>query len=551
MKKLILCFPILFLCQHLFAQVDWSVQVLDSTALKINRIENTENGSLYRVIGRRPSSLLELELQKLDSTGMNVQQVTVQIPGTNPSLATFSADTVLDRLVLCGQWEDSSQFFLWLMVFDYNLQFQDSALYPLQKSKIDQLLVKGGGKDISGNSYIIYNYRDAFDQLWGRGVCKRETAGTYQTNQFKAGQAPGDGLFINDCFVAPPGIIWVGGARRESLSGNFIYFEKINSTLSTGFEIKDQLIQGNNFINQVTSLHVYTTSVNSQVIISGSIYGLAPGDTLLRSHGFIRAYTANGTLRWNYQNAEVRNYIKVVGKNSYVHAIGSNNKVPSGLDTRITRLFLKDGVLNWNRYYGNKSIPADLCIERDGSLLIVGERERTSSIPGGATAKLRSYMLTRYSKAGKRLYDYLFNWNLPAGFSAAQSAFTDVATGPSGKYFAAGWNSLSTSSAGGIQKADSVVVTRFGNGSLRLGESRTQKELIAYPNPCRDELFVELPIEPTEVRLVNATGSKVKGPFWEMRGQRLRIAVQHLSPGMYVMEIKTDAGDRLIKFVKE
>lgn len=551
MKKFYLCFLLLFVYHKLSAQVDWSVQDLDSNALKINLIESTEDGSLYRIIGRTPTSLLELELQKLDSGGIAVQQVYMQIPGSNPLLATFTADTAQDRLIFCGQWEDNSQFFLWLMVYDYNLQFQDSALYTLQKSKTDQVLVKGGGKDQSGNCYIIYNYRDAFDQLWGRGICKKEITGTYKTNQFKAGQNPGDGIFINDCFVSPPGIIWVCGARKETVTGNFIYLEKISSSLSTGFEIKDQLIQGNNFTNQVSSLHVYTNSLNSQVVISGSIYGLAPGDTLLRSHGFIRSYTSNGVLRWNYQNANVRDYIKVLGKNSYAHAIGTNNKIPSGLDTRITRLFLKDGVLDWNRYYGNKSVASDMCIERDGSLLIVGERERKASLPAGGTTGIRSYMLTRYSKAGKRLYDYLYNWNLPAGFTAARSAFTHVTTGPSGKYFAGGWNTISVSSGSSIQKSDSVVIMRFGNGALRMGDTNTENELIVYPNPCKERVFVDLPAEPINIRLMNATGSELKNIDWNFNGARLKMEVQHLIGGLYLLEINTDYGNYVLKFMKE
>jgi hypothetical protein len=551
MKKLILFLPVLLVCQPLSAQVDWSVQASDSAELKINRIENIEDGSLYRVMGRNPSSQLELDLQKLDTSGLVSQQVTLQLPGNNPSLATFNADTVQDRLVLCGQWEDNSQFFLWLMVFDYNLQFQDSALYSLQKSKTDQLTVKGGGKDLLGNSYIIYNYRDANDLLWGRGVCKKETSGTYKTNQFKAGQSPGDGLFINDCFVAPPGIIWVGGARKETATGNFIYLEKINSSLSTGFEIKDQLIPGNTFINQVTSLHVYTNNANSQVVIGGAVYGLAPGDTVFRSHGYIRAYTANGALRWNFQNADVRNYVKVIGKYSYVHAIGTNNKISSGLDTRITRLFLKDGVLNWNRYYGNKSIPIDLCIERDGSLLIVGERERIASLPAGGTIPLRSYMLTRYSKAGKRLYDYLFNWSLQAGFAAGRSAFTDVATGPTGKYFASGWNSLSVSSGSTIQKSDSLVIMRFGNGSLRTGNSISEGELLAYPNPGREDVYIDLPEQLTDIHLLSSHGAEQPLLQWEKNDSKLRIPIQHLQPGMYILEIQTESGNHYLKFIKE
>ncbi len=548
-KNLILIF-LLSLSLSLKAQTGWNLTENDALATKLSMLENTPNGNIYLLTYDYNQAPYSYKIRLFDSTGTQLNQVTVNVSGGLPSIRAFLIDTVQQRLLISTQTSDAVQFNMHLKVMDYNLTDTDSASFSLLKTSVDSLEFFGGGIDNASNKFLIYRYRDLADQIWGRGICRKNAAGTYKTSLAKAGQASNDGYTIRDFTVTPSGNIFIGGSRKESLYGNFFFLEKLNSSMTLVFEIKDQLIPGNFEDNHVSSLHVYTTNTNSQVVVSGTMYGLAPGDTMNRCHGVIRCYTYNGNLKWNYQTWEVRDFVKSISKSSYVHSIGNSSNNPSGYDTKIYRLFLKDGVLHWQRYFGNKSKAVHLQVENDGSLIICGDKQYTYPLQGGGTLKTRSYMLLRYSKYGKKLFDFNFSWNLPFNPTQLQSGFTDIVRGRSTYYYAAGFSHYVYNN-GGTQTADSILLQQFSNGSLRMENGISdEKPLSIHPNPARESISFELPDQVKDIQLTNNSGVQVAIRFIQNENT-YTCDISGLAPGMYLLSVQTESVQMSSKFIKE
>lgn len=554
MKKLILFLLPLFVVINSTAQTGWQLVAEDQQTQKLNLVESNEEGAFFQLRFNSSNPSYTYSLEVIDSTGTSTYVSTFSLPdsGYNHKVVSFQTDTVMNRILVISQYEDNQNYYMHMLVLNYFLTPQDSMHFGVSKSNADQLIVNGGGMDYAFNKFIIYNYRDALDQIWTRGIARKTISGSLKANLFKAGQASNDGIFINDCVVTPTGFIYLGGARKESLSGNFIYFEKVNSNFTTIYEIKDQMIQNNTYTNHVSSIHVYNNTSSSQVIIAGTIYGLAPGDTVIRSHGFIRSYNYIGLQKWNFENYEVRDYKKVIGMDSHVHAVGTYNKTVSGLDTKITRLVLKDGSVDWNRYYPNKSTPLSLQIEKDGSLLIGGDKNMTITLADGTNKTIRSYMLIRYSKRGKRLYEFNNNWILPENATTAAGGFTDIATGRSGNYYASGWEHITSSFAGTDAYFDSVRTIQFTNGALRTAtETANNEKLVIRPNPARNEILFD-----SESQIIDFIIADVKGGITpienlQQEGVAYRCDISTLSPGMYILKVRTDYGWKSTKFIKE
>lgn len=534
------------------AQTGWKNTLSDSLTQKLCFIESYSDGNFYSLTFDYSQSGQNFLLSKIDSGGFTIGQISFTL-GTNvPKIKSFSIDTVQQKLVVISQSEDVSNYEMRMTTFDYSLIANDSLLFMLSKTNIDSLNVAGGGLDNFGDKFIIYTSRDINDQIWSRAICKKNASGTIKTNTVKVGQASNDGFYINDCIVTPTGSIYIGGSRKESLYGNYFYFEKLNASMATIFEVKEQLVTFNTENNHVSSIHVYTTTSASHVVVGGTIFGLAPGDTVNRCHGIIRSYTYNGVLRWNYENLEVRDYKKVIGKNSYVHAIGTNNVGTTGLDTKITRLFIKDGVVDWNRYFGSKSTPNSLIIEKDGSLLIGGDKLVTIPKPGGGNLSARTYMLIRYSKYGKKLYDFNNAWTIPSATSFVSGMTTDIACGKNGQYFIAGYNRMIYNNGVGNTVADSISFFQFTNGALRYElPAKSDIELTIRPNPATSEITFDCNFQILDMMVINSTGAKTPIEELSQDGSSYHCNISMLSPGIYILKVRTEKGWEAKPFIKK
>ncbi len=544
---LLFCFSVI----GLQAQVGYNRNFPDTLQRKINEIESLPDGSYFRLTSPDSLSGLAYQISAYDTAGTVTLQTQLLVPESNGSVTRFQIDTVTQRLLVGMQSEDSGTFYLRQLVLNYNLQAIDSFTVTGSKIKWKAVALKGCGVDLSGNQFLIYSSQDLITEFWSRCVSRKTLSGALKNNVITVGQSPNDGYYINDCVVTPSGNIYIGGARVESLFGNYLYFERLNSFVNTVFEKKDQLVPGNFFNNHVSSIHVYNSTSTSQVVIAGSIYGLAPGDTVLRSHGLISAYTSTGTLRWNYQNLEVRDYKKVIGKSSYVYAVGTNNLVPSGLDSKLTRLFLKDGVVDWNRYYGSKSIPRCLIVENDGNLVIAGEKEKLIALPSGLNLTARTFMLVKYSRSGKRLYDFDYPWHLPATSNFLYGNFTDLATGKFSYYYAAGHNRIGFDNGAPVF-ADSVVLQQFTNGALRIGNTQDVLSVLQlHPNPSSNFIHFLCEEDIIDLVLSDSKGRLIASEQVNQEGSSYTMNIQPLRPGVYVLQVRTETGWKSGRFIRE
>lgn len=553
MKKAFFLTAILFtLSTNLLAQIGWILSSSDNTTLKRNFIESLSNGSFYRLSTADSLSPNNYSLALIDSSGTTVHQIQLAIADSNPKVIAFSIDTITQHLCITEQSESTSAYYMHLKVFDYNLNYMDSLTWGVTKTSSLGIEVFGGGIDTANNKFIVYRSKDMFDQMWNRSICKKNAAGVIKNNIVKIGQAANDGFYINQVVVTPTGNIFIAGTRKESLYGNFFYVEKVNASFTTIFEVKDQLVLNSIDNNHVSSIHVVNSTANSAIVVGGTIYGLAPGDTIVRCHGVIRSYTSSGVLRWNFQNYEVRDYKVVKNRFSYVYAAGTNNKVSSGLDTKLTRLEFKDGTLDWNRYYENKSIPLCLEIEADKSFLIGGEKQSKITLPSGTILKVRSYMLVRYSKTGKRLYDYEHPWNATNELSTVQAAITDIATGYNHFYYAAGSSRIVQTTSGTTANFDSTSVIQFTNGSLRTGEEiPIEVSLNIRPNPAHGSILFTCESQVTDIVIYSMTGHIMKTESIDQEGITYSCNIGHLSPGTYVLRVMANKTWYTSKFVKE
>jgi hypothetical protein len=553
MKKVFIFIVLhLILSSNLPAQTGWIISSSDNSSLKRNFIEGLSNGSFFRLSTSDTLSPNLYSIALIDSSGTTVHQIEIAIPDSNPRVIAFTIDTITQHLCVTEQSESSSAYYMHLKVFDYNLNYMDSLTWGVTKTSSLGIEVYAGGIDTANNKFIVYRSQDMFDQMWTRNICRKNAAGVIKNNSVKIGQAANDGFYINQVVITPTGNIYFAGTRKESLFGNFFYVERVNANFNTIFEIKDQLVPNSIDNNHASSIHVVNSTANSAIVVCGTIYGLAPGDTTVRCHGVIRSYSSIGALKWNFQNYEVRDYKVVKSRFSYVYATGTNNKVPNGLDTRLTRLALKDGALDWNRYYENKSVPMCLEVEADKSFLIGGEKQSKITMPGGTILKVRSYMLIRYSKSGKRLYDYEHTWDVSNEPTAIRATITDIATGYNNYYYAAGNSRIEKTVLGTTTLYDSTSVVQFTNGSLRTSnEIPTEVSLNIRPNPAKGSIQFTCESQVTDLVIYSMTGQKMKTESIDQNGIAYTCNIEHLSPGTYVLRVMANKTWYTSKFVKE
>ena len=536
----------------LMGQVGWKFSTSDNSILKRNHIESLSNGSFFRLSTADTLSPSCYSLTLIDSSGTTLNQIELCIADSNPKVIAFTLDTITQRLCVTEQSESSSAYYMHLKVFDFNLNSMDSLTWGVTKTSSLGVDVFAGGIDTANNKFIVYRSKDMFDQMWNRSICRKNAAGVIKNNSVKIGQAANDGFYINEVVISPTGNIYIAGTRKESLYGNYFYLERVNANFTTIFEVKDQYVLNSIDNNHVSSIHLSNATANSPIIVGGTMFGLAPGDTIYRCHGVIRTYSANGMMRWNFQNYEVRDYKKVMARHTYVYAAGTNNKFASGLDTKISRLFLKDGVVDWHRYYGNKSTPLCLQVEADKSLLIGGEKQSNVTLPSGSILTIRSFMLLRYSKTGKRLYDYDHSWDVSNETSSIQGAITDIATGYNQYYYIAGTNRIVKNISGTNTTFDSTTVIQFTNGSMRTGEYiATEVTLNLRPNPAKSSILFTCENQVTDLVIYSMAGQKMKTESINQEGINYSCDIQHLSPGTYVLRVMANKTWYTSKFIKE
>lgn len=96
--------------------------------------------------------------------------------------------------------------------------------------------------------------------------------------------------------------------------------------------------------------------------------------------------------------------------------------------------------------------------------------------------------------------------------------------------------------------ASELIADFFGNSTtVSVSEVKTDPIYVsAYPNPVTDNLNIETNSSLRRVEIYNPIGRKV----FNSQGANSTISLEHVSPGIYLIQIETDAGITVRKIIK-
>lgn len=206
-----------------------------------------------------------------------------------------------------------------------------------------------------------------------------------------------------------------------------------------------------------------------------------------------------------------------------------------------------DGMGNviWENTYDDGSGELWWARERfDGTIVAAGSSDDNS------VAKDDGYIVKTDSQ-GNLLWDRLFNMNNEHAY------FRNIAFTPDSGYICAGFAFLGASMT---QDAWLVKLDSMGCDSAGCAAYTALPEVVIkdaadihlFPNPVQDVLQVEFDLpymSGLEWRIISLDGRLIKRRP-EFTEYRLQIPVTELSPGMYILELRTDTGRKTKRFVK-
>jgi hypothetical protein len=94
----------------------------------------------------------------------------------------------------------------------------------------------------------------------------------------------------------------------------------------------------------------------------------------------------------------------------------------------------------------------------------------------------------------------------------------------------------------------------FDCSSLVSTEQNNLVEINIYPNPFTDQLNIQIPelsLQPVSIRVLNLLGTTVFQTNIEFSENPERINLEHIPPGMYVIWIRNNNGERSFKVIKQ
>ena len=117
------------------------------------------------------------------------------------------------------------------------------------------------------------------------------------------------------------------------------------------------------------------------------------------------------------------------------------------------------------------------------------------------------------------------------------------------------FNSLVYSPVSDTINVQPINPTTFQDICFVLGTASIEKQrLLSYPNPVREELFLEsdAPISPNSIKLFDTTGRKLEPTIQALEPGRMALDTKSLLPGYYIIQVNRPLGEQLItRFVKQ
>jgi hypothetical protein len=208
--------------------------------------------------------------------------------------------------------------------------------------------------------------------------------------------------------------------------------------------------------------------------------------------------------------------------------------------------YLNDGTLVWDRRYANSAgsddILVDMVIDSVGSVYLAGWETANFTTN-------YNFMMVSYDSSGVFRYEMI--WSDPSGVGPDYAK--RIGMDSDGNFYLAGDG---TDNCDGNTFVNGFrwdfQVNKYGyNSSVGISESILDSQLILYPNPTADQLWVRwgsVAAKPVYLKVYDVSGRLMFDGH--MRSERISIPVQTWSSGIYIVNVQTGSTSMQSRFIK-
>ena len=375
------------------------------------------------------------------------------------------------------------------------------------------------------------------------------TAGYFQsTTDFDPSAATFEMTAVNgDCFLS-----------KLDSDGNFVWAFKVGSTTGDGgygvyIDDMDHVFLTGTFGNTADfdpsgDTYNLTSTGESDVFLmkldvdATLIWAISFGGTL-------SDYAANLTVDID-DNIYVTGYFE--GTADFDPGVGVSNGTSNGaLDVYLSK-FSADGTFLWSRQMGGLENDLGLSVTTDSEgIVYLGGTFRGSVDfdPSAATVSHTSngnydMFIEKFDSDGDFISVQLFGGNLADNLKAIR------VDGDANIYATGEFNNEVDfdPSAGTVMLTSTgqqdAFILKLKQNSAGISEGNKITEIMLFPNPVLTELVIQTDYKIEEILIYTLTGELVK------REMRKQFSVGDLNPGLYILEVRTDAGLIRKRFIK-
>jgi hypothetical protein len=285
-------------------------------------------------------------------------------------------------------------------------------------------------------------------------------------------------------------------------------------------------------------------------------------DTVYSSDFFLIKYDANGNVQWAksavgaYEDIASSVAVNASGNIylagwfdsptlSFGYITLTNHNSKDTADIFLAKYDTGGNVL-WAKSAGGK--------KGDGASSVAADVSGNAYIAGTFSSPAINFGSTTLTNTGLFLAKYDANGNaLWAKSAVGGDVATSVAVDATGESYITGYFTSSTTTFG------STTLTNAGVGNYDIflaklsnitgiRESSDILNVSVYPNPAMNNLTIETP-QQTVIEILNIQGQLIK--TFALNGNKTNIDVSALPCGVYIVEVKTEEGFIVRKFVKE
>lgn len=196
--------------------------------------------------------------------------------------------------------------------------------------------------------------------------------------------------------------------------------------------------------------------------------------------------------------------------------------------------------INWSKSYGGSGVDNAFSISRSpyGGYFIGGY---SNSYMEGSIANFGyyDYWLLKIDEVGNQV------WNKNYGGSSIDQAYAVSSTSDGSAVIAGFSTSYDEDLVGLHTNGDYWILKTSPTGNLGQPEPEKTAEVLLFPNPGRDKLYIKTEDKLERVEVYDGTGKLLH------QGQGPSLAVERLPAGLYYVRIHTETGVKTISWIKE